>query len=355
MLAVDTYSMPATSTWPLPGGETSDSENVIRMPVNRKNGKRRSNGKKKPLIDGLSFQNINSLTTYLQEVHEIDLLTPAQEVELAMGVEAGREESRRHLVEANLRLVISVAKKYLGLGMAFQDLIQEGNLGLMEAVERFDYRRGCRFATYATWWIRQSIIRAIANQGKTIRLPVHIMEAFQKFLKISVAHIQQNGQPPALEDVSRLLFPVSPDKVRRKLARQLKMPNLALDDPRVLDKINEAEELATTKLKEILAVAQDPASLESPLGDDEACLGDLIAADPVPETPVLKEEIGGLFQILSLRERKILALRFGLIDGNTRTLEEISGEFGISKERIRQKEEDALNKLRAVMRKRDWM
>ncbi|HXE73160.1 MAG TPA: sigma-70 family RNA polymerase sigma factor, partial [Candidatus Nitrosotenuis sp.] len=251
-------------------------------------------------------------------------------------------------------LVISIAKKFVGLGMSFQDLIQEGNMGLMEAVNKFDYRRGCRFATYATWWIRQSIMRAIANQGRTIRLPVHICEILQKYIQISARHIQQTGRPPAIEEVARRLFPVSSEKVRKKLARSMKQ-ELDIEDPRVQARVAEQESLAIARLKNILQVALEPVSLDTPLGEEETCLGDLIASEPASEVPILDNEMARLLRHLNERERRILILRFGLVDGVVRTLQEISDEFGISKERIRQKEEDALRKLRTVMRKQDWL
>jgi len=302
----------------------------------------------------LNFLDINSLSAYLQEVYKIPLLTPDEERDLAIRIKKNEQAARRALIEANLRLVISIAKKFMGLGLTFQDLIQEGNIGLMEAVEKFDHTRGCRFATYATWWIRQSIIRSIANQGRTIRLPVHIAEAFQKFIQLNVKHMQEHGRPPGLDVVSKVLFPVCSDKVRRKLAKALKT-ELEMEDPRVIEKIAEMEQASTTRLKEILAVAQEPVSLETPLGEEDTCIGDLVAAQQTPDAPVMRVEMARLLQHLNERERKILAFRFGLIDGNIRTLQEISDEFGISKERIRQKEEDALRKLRLVMSKQDWL
>jgi RNA polymerase primary sigma factor len=304
--------------------------------------------------EGLNFLDINSLTAYLQEVYKIPLLTPEEERSLAKRIKKGDQSARRALIEANLRLVISIAKKFLGLGLTFQDLIQEGNIGLMEAVEKFDHTRGCRFATYATWWIRQSIIRSIANQGRMIRLPVHIAEAFQKFIQLQVKHLQEHGKAPGLDLVSKVLFPVCEDKVRRKLSKSLKQ-ELNSHDPRVMAKVEEMEQASVNRLKEILAVAQEPVSLETPLGEEDTCIGDLVAAVTTPDAPVMRAEMAKLLENLNERERKILAFRFGLIDGNIRTLQEISDEFGISKERIRQKEEDALRKLRLVMTRQDWL
>lgn len=305
-------------------------------------------------VEALSFLDINSLTAYLQEVYKIPLLSPEEERSLAERIKMHDASARRALIEANLRLVISIAKKFLGLGLTFQDLIQEGNIGLMEAVEKFDPTRGCRFATYATWWIRQSIIRSIANQGRTIRLPVHIAEAFQKFIQMQVKHLQEHGRAPGLHLVSKVLFPVCEDKVRRKVSKSLKQ-ELAPEDPRVRAKVEEMEMASLTRLKEILAVAQEPVSLETPLGEEDTCIGDLVAAQVTPDLPVMRVEMARLLEHLNERERKILAFRFGLIDGNIRTLQEISDEFGISKERIRQKEEDALRKLRMVMTRDDWL
>jgi RNA polymerase primary sigma factor len=302
----------------------------------------------------LEVLDTSSLTAYLQEVYKIELLSAEEERALAARIEAGDTEARYDLIEANLRLVISIAKKFMGLGLTFQDLIQEGNIGLMEAVEKFDVARGCRFATYATWWIRQAVIRAIANQGRTIRLPVHIVEAFQKYVQMQVKHLQNHGTPQRLDEISKVLFPVEPDKVRRKLSRSLKT-DLPLTDPRVQDKIVEMEEASLTRLKEILAVAQEPMSLETPLGDDDYCLGDGVAAEAEAEQPMLRSELARLLEHLTERERKIVAYRFGLLDGRVRTLQEISDQFGISKERIRQKEEDVLRKLRAVMSRQDWL
>jgi RNA polymerase primary sigma factor len=315
---------------------------------------RRGRKSTQPPAEALNFLDINSLTAYLQEVYKIQLLTAEEERTLAKRIKKGDMSARRALIEANLRLVISIAKKFMGLGLTFQDLIQEGNIGLMEAVEKFDHLRGCRFATYATWWIRQSIIRSIANQGRTIRLPVHIAEAFQKFIQLNVKHMQEHGKPPGLDKVSKVLFPVCSDKVRRKLSKSLK-EELDFADPRVVEKIGEMEQASTTRLKEILAVAQEPVSLETPLGEEDTCIGDLVAAQSSPDAPVMRVEMARLLQNLNERERKILAFRFGLIDGNIRTLQEISDEFGISKERIRQKEEDALRKLRTVMSRQDWL
>lgn len=335
MIAADTFARAPASSPPVRPGRPSRRRRALPR-------------------EPLDVANFSSLTAYLHEVYTIPLLTPEEEREIAVRVAEGDEEARVELIEANLRLVISIAKKFVGLGMAFQDLIQEGNMGLMEAVNKFDYRRGCRFATYATWWIRQSIMRAIANQGRTIRLPVHICEILQKYTQMSARYTQATGKPVPLEEVSKELFPVYPEKVRKKLSRSLKQ-EIAWDDPRLKEKIAEQEAASLRRLKSILAVALEPVSLDNPLGEEETTLGDLIAADPEEHPPILSDEMARLLEQLTERERRILIMRFGLADGVARTLQEISDEFGISKERIRQKEEDALRKLRAVMDRDDWL
>jgi len=323
--------------------------------IKKSSGKnRRKPGKGKDDTHVLREGDLTSLNAYFREVCKIDLLTADEEKDLARKIAKNDDNARRKLIEANLRLVISIAKKFIGLGLPLQDLIQEGNLGLMEAVEKFDPDRGCRFATYATWWIRQAIIRGIANQGRTIRLPVHIEEVFQKFVQICVKETQRDGSPPSLKEISEQLFPVCREKVRRKVSRSLKK-SVNIDSTIVKEKVKELEEEALRRLRSILTVAQEPVSLEAPLGDEEVCVGDLIPSEKQEEPPVLSTELRELFQNLTERERKIITLRFGLIDGNQHTLQEISREFGISKERIRQKEEDALKKLRSVMVKEQWL
>ena len=331
---------------PAPGPAARRLEAVPRVPSRRPAGSatRRAS----------ASADVNSLGTYLQEVYHVDLLTPEEEIALATRIEAGDEEAREEMIRANLRLVLSLARKYLGLGLTFQDLVQEGNMGLMEAVNKFDHRRGCRFATYATWWIRQACMRAIANQGRTIRLPVHICEVLQKYLQFSARQALQTGRPPALDEAARRLFPVDPEKVARKLSRSLKV-RLDPGDPRVQARVAEEEEQATTRLRNILTVALDPISLDTPLGEEETSLGSLLAAESPEDSPLLDSELGRLLSRLSERERRILVMRFGLADGVVRTLQELSEKFGISKERIRQKEEDALRKLRQVMAREDWL
>ncbi len=258
---------------------------------------------------------------YLKEIGKISLLTSEEEVELAKAIEQGDEEAKRRLAEANLRLVVSIAKKYVGRGMLFLDLIQEGNLGLIKAVEKFDYRKGYKFSTYATWWIRQAITRAIADQARTIRIPVHMVETINKLIRISRQLVQDLGREPLPEEIAEEMN-ISEDRVR-----------------------------------EILKIAQEPVSLETPIGEeDDSHLGDFIE-DHEAQAPadaaafeLLKEQLEDVLDTLSAREEKVLRLRFGLDDGRSRTLEEVGQHFGVTRERIRQIEAKALRKLRHPMR-----
>lgn len=296
----------------------------------------------------------SSLSAYLKEVSKIPLLTPEEEAALAYRIKNySDEEARRVMIESNLRLVISFSKKFLGLGLPFQDLIQEGNLGLIEAVQKFDPDRGCRFATYASWWIRQALIRGVANSGRMIRLPIHVSDIFQRFMKYSLAFIQKYNRPPTINETARELLPVSRERARRKVARKYHT-FVSPDDPRVEVIVRDLEKKTEEQIKNILNVAQEPISLEAPLGDDDLTVGDLIAAEDKTQPIIFHDELKRLFSNLNERERKILCLRYGLVDGARRTLQEISRTFGISKERIRQKEEDALRKLRKVMEKTNW-
>ena len=268
--------------------------------------------------DSLDGVNVDDpVRMYLREIGRIPLLTYEQELELAKRVLKNDEEAKKELAEANLRLVVSIAKKYVGRGMLFLDLIQEGNMGLIKAVEKFDYTKGFKFSTYATWWIRQSITRAIADQARTIRIPVHMVETINKLIRTSRHLLQQMGREPTPEE----------------LAQELEMP---------LDKVIEIQK-----------IAQDPVSLETPIGEeDDSHLGDFIQDDdsPAPQDAaaytLLKEQLNDVMSTLTTREAKVLRLRFGLDDGKARTLEEVGKEFDVTRERIRQIEAKALRKLR---------
>ena len=254
---------------------------------------------------------------YLKEIGKVPLLTAEEEIELAKRMEAGDEEAKQRLCEANLRLVVSIAKRYVGRGMLFLDLIQEGNLGLIKAVDKFDYRKGYKFSTYATWWIRQAITRSIADQARTIRIPVHMVETINKLIRVSRQLLQTYGREPTPEEISKEMG-ITVDKVR-----------------------------------EIQKIAQEPVSLETPIGEEEdSHLGDFIPDEDVPAPAeaaafsMLKEQLVEVLNTLTDREQKVLKLRFGLEDGRSRTLEEVGKEFDVTRERIRQIEAKALRKLR---------
>ena len=254
---------------------------------------------------------------YLKGIGQVDLLDKQEEVELAKRIEKGDEEAKSQLVEANLRLVVSIAKKYVGKGMSFLDLIQEGNMGLMKAVEKFDYTKGYKFSTYATWWIRQAITRAIADQGRTIRVPVHMVEKINKLIKIQRQLLQEKGREPTPEEIA------------------------------------EEMDISADKVSEIKKIAQESVSLDTPIGEEEdSSLGDFIEDTKTPEPSstvsknLLKEQLDSVLDTLTDREKRILELRFGIEDGRPRTLEEVGKEFGVTRERIRQIEAKALRKLR---------
>ncbi len=260
---------------------------------------------------------------YLKEIGKVPLLSAEEEVELAKRMELGDQEAKNKLAEANLRLVVSIAKRYVGRGMLFLDLIQEGNLGLIKAVEKFDYRKGYKFSTYATWWIRQAITRAIADQARTIRIPVHMVETINKLIRVSRQLLQELGREPTPEEI----------------AAEMNMP--------------------VEKVREILKISQEPVSLETPIGEEEdSHLGDFIQDEQVPVPAdaaafeLLKEQLNEVLDTLTEREQKVLRLRFGLDDGKARTLEEVGRQFNVTRERIRQIEAKALRKLRHPSRSR---
>ena len=265
--------------------------------------------------EGISIDD--PVRMYLKEIGKVPLLSAEEEIELAKRMEKGDNEAKRRLAEANLRLVVSIAKRYVGRGMLFLDLIQEGNLGLIKAVEKFDYRKGYKFSTYATWWIRQAITRAIADQARTIRIPVHMVETINKLIRVSRQLLQELGREPQPEEIAKEM-------------------NMSVD-----------------KVREIMKISQEPVSLETPIGEEEdSHLGDFIPDDDAPAPAesaaftLLKEQLIGVLDTLTPREEKVLRLRFGLDDGRARTLEEVGKEFNVTRERIRQIEAKALRKLR---------
>lgn len=265
--------------------------------------------------EGISIDD--PVRMYLKEIGKVPLLSSEEEIELAQKIEDGNMAAKKKLAEANLRLVVSIAKRYVGRGMLFLDLIQEGNLGLIKAVEKFDYRKGYKFSTYATWWIRQAITRAIADQARTIRIPVHMVETINKLIRVSRQLLQELGREPQPEEIAKIM------------------------------------EMPVDKVREIMKIAQEPVSLETPIGEEEdSHLGDFIPDDEAPAPAeaaaftMLKEQLINVLDTLTPREEKVLRLRFGLDDGRARTLEEVGKEFNVTRERIRQIEAKALRKLR---------
>ena len=271
--------------------------------------------------DGVSIED--PVRMYLKEIGKVPLLSAEEEIDLARRMEEGDEDAKKRLAEANLRLVVSIAKRYVGRGMLFLDLIQEGNLGLIKAVEKFDYHKGYKFSTYATWWIRQAITRAIADQARTIRIPVHMVETINKLIRVSRQLLQELGREPSPEEI----------------AEEMEMP--------------------VERVREIIKISQEPVSLETPIGEEEdSHLGDFIQDEAVPvpaeaaANTLLKEQLTEVLETLTEREQKVLRLRFGLDDGKARTLEEVGKEFRVTRERIRQIEAKALRKLRHPSRSR---
>ena len=271
------------------------------------------------MVSDTQVQLNDPVKMYLKEIGRVPLLKPEDEPAIAKRIEEGDEEAKNFLISANLRLVVSIAKKYVGRGMQFLDLIQEGNMGLVKAVEKFDYTKGFKFSTYATWWIRQAITRAIADQARTIRIPVHMVETINKLSRVQRQLLQELGREPTAEEISERMDGLTPEKVR-----------------------------------EIQKVALEPVSLETPVGDeDDSHLGDFledkgaVSPDSYANNQLLKEELDIVLSDLTEREEKVLRLRFGLVDGQTRTLEEVGKEFNVTRERIRQIEAKAIRKLKA--------
>ena len=293
----------------------SDTEDDIILDVEDEPTEEELENIEMAVPDGVSIED--PVRMYLKEIGKVPLLSAEEETELAKRMEDGDEEAKKKLAEANLRLVVSIAKRYVGRGMLFLDLIQEGNLGLIKAVEKFDYRKGYKFSTYATWWIRQAITRSIADQARTIRIPVHMVETINKLIRVSRQLVQELGREPSAEE----------------LAKEMDMP--------------------VDKVREIMKIAQEPVSLETPIGEEEdSHLGDFIPDDDAPAPAdaashiLLKEQLAEVLDTLTPREEKVLRLRFGLEDGRSRTLEEVGKEFNVTRERIRQIEAKALRKLR---------
>ncbi len=322
----DVYSILDDENINIIENDDKEDEKVEENKTDKKESKKSKADKDDDSDDSGKLKNISisaegatddPVRMYLKGIGQVDLLDKSEEVALAKRIEAGDEEAKSQLVEANLRLVVSIAKKYVGKGMSFLDLIQEGNMGLMKAVEKFDYTKGYKFSTYATWWIRQAITRAIADQGRTIRVPVHMVEKINKLIKIQRQLLQEKGREPTPEEIA------------------------------------EEMDISADKVSEIKKIAQESVSLDTPIGEEEdSSLGDFIEDTKTPEPSstvsknLLKEQLDTVLDTLTDREKRILELRFGIEDGRPRTLEEVGKEFGVTRERIRQIEAKALRKLR---------
>ncbi len=302
-------------------GEESDSDEDVDEEIGNldySNVDEQEEEKYKEYADTSLSKNYDNVKIYLKSIGKVPLLKSEEEKEIARRIQEGDEGAKEELIVANLRLVVAIAKKYVGRGLLFLDLIQEGNLGLVKAVEKFDYTKGFKFSTYATWWIRQAITRAIADQARTIRIPVHMVETINKLTRVQRQLVQELGREPSAEEIAEKLGNITPEKVR-----------------------------------EIQKIALDPVSLETPIGEeDDSHLGDFIedkhaiSPDEYASKELLKDEINNVLSTLTERERKVLQLRFGLIDGRQRTLEEVGKEFNVTRERIRQIEAKALRKLK---------
>lgn len=298
----------------------------------------------------------NELAEYYREIAGQSLLTAEQEVELAHRIALGDQEARRMLAEANLRLVVKIARKFHHPDLTLADLVQEGNLGLLEAVEKFDPAKGCRFSTYACWWIRQAVTRAIANKGRTIRLPVHVNEILSKYRRINNESRATTGLDTTIEQAAQTLLPIDQETANRKACRKHGTRKLGPDDPRVQKMVTRLEARAQSKLKEILNMAMQPISLETPVGEEsDSSLVDLLPGEARLETPQLdRDSLAWLLSHLSTKERTLLALRYGFDGGDCRTFAELATIFGVSRESIRQQELKALRKLRDLADKSHW-
>ncbi len=295
---------------------------------------------------GCSFKDQSILASYFKDIYDTRLLSKEEEKFLGKRILTGDERAKQELTTANLRLVVSIAKKFLGHGLSILDLIQEGNIGLMEAVDRFDCSLGYRFATYATWWIRQSVMRAIANNGRMIRLPVHILDVYRKYCKLSGDYKRECGEELSVAEASEILFPVSVDKIRKRVSKN-RGAIVSSDDPEVMLLIAKEQANNEHKLANIIRIAKEPISFESSSSEDTK-VGDFIAShDAMPF--IDSAEVESFFGKITESEREVLKLRYGLTGGEPRTLEQISSVMGISKERVRQKEGRALLKLRKAM------